>query len=122
MTRHWVAAAPTKARLLPDGRIAATQAVIARHLTELAEQRGRKPVSGNQVWTWCQRRRTTGCPLPLPRDVIADASTGHAAGTVDWFDLDEWEQWWESYVPARGGAPRGNSNALRHGAYARSSV
>jgi hypothetical protein len=111
--RHWVAATPTKARRLEDGRHVGTQAVVARHLTEVARHLGLPDVvTHKQVWAWCNRRRSSGCPEPLPRDVIDDASTGHAPGSVDWFDLSAWVAWWMTYTPARGGAPRGNGNAL----------
>jgi hypothetical protein len=69
-------------------------------------------VSRNQAWTWAKRSERNGAPGPVTgKEVMINGRM------VPRYDLDAWLAWHIYYVPARGGAPKGNQYALRHGRY-----
>ncbi len=77
---------------------------VARYLTEAGF-----PCDGDQVDAWRSRRLTSGFPTAL--DVVVNGVPRQA------YDPDEMLAWRRSYVPSRGGAPRGERNGA-HRRYA----
>lgn len=67
-------------------------------------------VSGNQIYTWHQRRHRNGFPEAVAASLVSSGRGGRKRFPL--FDLGEVLAWYEQYVPSRGGAPRGNNNYL----------
>jgi len=69
-------------------------------------------VTSNQVYAWHKRARTTG--FPEPEHYVSGHGDLRLLGAPE-FDFEKVLRWHENYVPKRGGAPLGNTNAAnRH--------
>jgi hypothetical protein len=97
--------------IVVTGAKTGTYADIARILTDLFGAR----VTSNQVYMWHQRQARNGFPQPVGRN---DGSRNKRQKDAPDFDLEEVLNWRLNYTPGTGGAPRGNTFALRHGRYA----
>lgn len=69
---------------------------------------GPRYVDPRLVNSWFDRRAKTGFPEP------SGSRQGRARPARTW-NVDEAWEWFKNYSPAKGGAPKGNRNAVRHG-------
>jgi hypothetical protein len=71
---------------------------------------GARYITDKQVNSWYIHRDRTGMPEPCR------VRQGYGPACRVWNVEQAWE-WFKDYEPAKGGAPKGNQNALRHGRF-----
>lgn len=71
---------------------------------------GARLVVPRQVYAWYYKRSRTGFPADEK-----DKRETHGVRAVRVWDVERAWVWFRDYEPSKGGAPKGNQNAVRHG-------